>query len=146
YARGTKPDGTPWRVGFANPGQDGPAYIASFQLRDAVIAVSGAYQRYTEIDGARYGHIFDPRTGYPAESDIVSVGVIHADGATADFYSTTLYVQGLDAALTYIKEGGAALVLDEGNTLYVAESLREGFLMNEEAQGYQVEFVAQTAA
>lgn len=130
YAYGTKPGGTQFRIGFKNPTGGVNAYIASFHLEDAVIAVSGGYERYFEQDGQRYIHVFNPQTGYPAESDILSVGVIHPDGAVADFYSTTLFVQGAQSALQYMRQGGNALFLDDTDTLYVSESLRDSFTLN----------------
>ncbi len=127
YARGTKPGGEPWRIGFRDPegGQD--SYIASFSLQDEVVAVSGGYERYFEQDGERYIHILDPRTGYPAESDLLSVGVLHENGLEADITSTTLYVQGLRGALSYMQEGGLAIALDKTGNLYVSKALEADF-------------------
>ncbi len=141
FAHGTKPDGTPWRIGFRDPAGGQNAYIASFQLTDQVIAVSGGYERFFEQDGKKYIHILDPRTGCPVQSDIASVGAIASDGTVADFYSTTLYVWGKERTLQYMRSGGAAILLDNAGTLYVSESLREGFMLHEEAGEYPVEFV-----
>lgn len=127
YARGTKPGGTPWQVGFRDPERDGESYIASLPLTDNVIAVSGGYERFFESGGVRYIHIFDPRTAAPAESDLVSVGVVDADGATADFWSTTLFVWGKQRALQWLAEGGKAILLDGDHNLYVSAALAEGF-------------------
>ena len=55
-ARGTKPGGRPWRVGFRDPSKGDDASLASIELTDAVMAVSGDYERYFEQDGVRYGH------------------------------------------------------------------------------------------
>ena len=73
-----------------------------------VVAVSGGYERYFEADGTRYIHICDPTTGAPAESDLAAVGAVCESGLEADFYSTTLYVGGLDEALRYMRAGGVA--------------------------------------
>ncbi|MGD9559820.1 MAG: FAD:protein FMN transferase [Oscillospiraceae bacterium] len=139
YAHGCRPDGSPFRIGFRDP--VGGGYIASFQLADAVVAVSGGYERYFEADGVRYIHILDARSGRPAESDIVSVGALDADGAVADFWSTTLFVLGREKALEAMRAGRCALFLDDAGTLYVSESLRDGFALRDEAQGVTVEFV-----
>lgn len=147
YARGRKPDGSDWLVGFRDPEGSEESFIASFPLCDAVVAVSGGYERYFEQDGIRYIHIMDPRIGKPAQSDILSVGVIHPDGAVADFYSTTLYVQGLQGTLAYMRDGGTAIALDGGGTLYVSESLRGGFVLRGQAEdAYKVVYVGEEAA
>ena len=63
-ALGSK-NGTPWSVGIQHPRQPGP--LATLQLRDGeAIGTSGDYQRYFELDGQRYAHLLDPRTGQPA--------------------------------------------------------------------------------
>lgn len=142
YVKGTKPDGSQYRIGFRDPtGPDG-SYIASFCMEDSVIAVSGGYERFFEQDGKTYIHIINPQTGWPAESDIVSVGVLHADGAVADFYSTTLFVWGREGALQFMQNGGVAILLDDTGTLYVSESLRGSFKLNEGLEeSYNVVFV-----
>ncbi len=137
YARGRKPDGTQFRVGFRDPAGTAQTAIAAISLEDQVIAVSGGYERYFEVDGVRYAHIFDPDTGAPAESDILSVGVIHSDGATADFYSTALYVGGMEKALAYMKQGGLALALDEKGELYVSRALESTFAW---VEGYEAQY------
>lgn len=127
YVHGTKPDGSLYRIGFRDPSQDALTAVASFAVQDVVFAVSGGYERYFEQDGVRYHHILDPATGMPAESDIVSVGVMDADGTRADFYSTTLFVWGSERALEFMREGGTAVMLTEDGTLYVSKSLEDTF-------------------
>ena len=147
-AVGGNPDGRPFRIGFRDPTGGVSSYIASFTVSDAVVAVSGAYERFFEQDGVIYHHILDPHTGYPAQSDIVSVGVVWpADGsagenpgAAADHWSTTLFCWGRDKTLEWMKTSPAGvLLLDDAGTLYVSESLREGF--RAEVEDLEVVFV-----
>ena len=63
-AIGTQADGTPWRVGIRHPRADGRA-IAYVDLADGAVATSGDYERYFDLDGRRYCHILNPRTGMP---------------------------------------------------------------------------------
>jgi len=63
-AIGSQPGGAPWRVGVQHPREPG-ATIAGFDLVDAALATSGDYERFVEIDGTRYCHLLDPRTGMP---------------------------------------------------------------------------------
>lgn len=141
YVHGKKPDDSAYRIGFRDPTRDASASIASFVMEDKVIAVSGGYERFFEQDGVRYHHILDPKTGAPAQSDIVSVGVIDADGGVADFYSTTLFVWGKEKALEFLSEqgGGCGILLDAENNLYVSKALETSFELVEE--GYTVFFI-----
>lgn len=147
YAHGTKPDGTPYRIGFRDPEHGENSYIASFAMQDEVIAVSGGYERFFEQDGNKYIHIIDPRTGKPAVSDIASVGAIRKDGAEADFYSTTLFVWGKERTLQYMQDGGKAIMLDSEKNLYVSSALRDSFELKKELEGqYTVVFIGEKTA
>ena len=84
------------------------------------MAVSGDYERYFEQDGVRYGHIMDPAAGAPAQSDIVSVGVVCATGLEADIRSTELFVRGKATALRYFEAGGMGMMLCEDGVLYLS--------------------------
>ncbi len=142
YVKGTKPDGSLYRIGFRNPKADANSSIASITMQDEVFAVSGGYERFFEENGVRYHHIISPLTGAPAQSDIVTVGVLHEDGSVADFYSTTLFVWGSEKTIEYMKNGGKAMFLDDKNNLYVSNALRDSFELNaDHAQSYNVIFV-----
>ena len=97
---GSKPDGTPWRLGLRDPfSQD---LYGVVEVRDAAVVTSGAYERYfTGEDGRQYGHILDPATGCPAQSGLASVTVISSEGKLCDALSTALYVMGLEKASAY---------------------------------------------
>jgi thiamine biosynthesis lipoprotein ApbE len=82
-----------WRIGIADPHQpaDNAAPLLTLRLRNHAVATSGAYERYYTIGGRRYSHIFDPRTGCPAEG-VASATAIAPDCATADAMATILCV------------------------------------------------------
>ncbi|MDO5601270.1 MAG: FAD:protein FMN transferase [Oscillospiraceae bacterium] len=148
YVRGEKPGGTPFRIGFRDPYQTENSYLASFQMKDRVLAVSGGYERYFEENGVRYHHIIDPATGYPAESDIVSAGVFAQEGTLADFMSTTLFVWGSGRTLEYMRRPDACdvIFLTDTGTLYVSESLRDSFELEETHADMPVVFVERREA
>ena len=138
YVRGHKLDGSRYRIGFRTPLKDATSYIASVTLEDQVMAVSGGYERYFEENGIRYHHILSGRTGYPAQSDIMSVGAIAADGTVADFYSTTLFIWGSEKVEEFMRAHTdvAVIMLTEDGRLVVSSSLKDSFELNEE-QGSQ---------
>jgi len=82
----------PWRIGIRHPRQ--PAILASIEIEgDSSVFTSGDYERFFELDGIRYHHIIDPRSGYPADRT-TSVTVIYDNAATADAAATALFVAG----------------------------------------------------
>jgi thiamine biosynthesis lipoprotein len=92
--------GKPWRIAIRDPRtNDFKGYL---EVKDKSVATSGDYEQYFVKDNQRYSHIFNPKTGYPADSDVISVTVIAQDGLTADALSTAIFVLG--------KERGEGLV------------------------------------
>lgn len=100
-ARGTRADGTPWRVAVERPavGRTGLEWIVD--LQDQAIATSGDYRNFIEQDGQRYPHIIDPRTGRPVQHGLASVTVIADTAMEADALATTLLVLGPEAGAAF---------------------------------------------
>jgi FAD:protein FMN transferase len=95
-AIGPQPDGTPWRAGIRHPRiQD--AAVAGFDLFEGALATSGDYERYFDIDGKRYCHILDPRTGMPV-TDWQSVSVAAPLCVVAGSCATIAMLRGAAAA------------------------------------------------
>jgi FAD:protein FMN transferase len=80
--------------------QTGSGMLARLWLRNAAMATSGIGEQFFEVDGRRYGHVIDPRTGWPA-SGVVSVTVVTGDGADADALATAFFIGGVDLARRY---------------------------------------------
>jgi thiamine biosynthesis lipoprotein len=98
--------------------------LGSIPLRERAIATSGGYEKYVTIDGRRYGHILDPRTGRPTR-DVESVTVVAESGMTADALSTACFVLGPEACLELVsrQERTACVVAwIQADTLTVASS------------------------
>ena len=98
-----------WKIAVEGPGGD---VVDRRTVSDAAVATSAHHERYREIDGVRYSHIIDPRSGRPA-SWVPSVTVRFEDGAHADAYATAVSVLGVDEGLRFVerKEGLEALVI-----------------------------------
>jgi FAD:protein FMN transferase len=84
--------------------------LARLSLRDCALATSGAGEQYVDVDGRRYGHVIDPRTGWPA-AGLVSVSVVADDAARADALSTAFLVGGLESARSYCASHPRTLAL-----------------------------------
>lgn len=102
------------------------------------VITSGAYERYFEQDGVRYGHIMDTTTGCPVQTDLLSATVIGNDGGVGDILSTTLYAMGLEAARTWAEEEGIDCILcAENGTLWISSSMK-GYVDAED--GWTIEY------
>ncbi len=92
-----------WQVNVRHPLRD-EQVIASFFLRNRALGTSGPARQSFYYRGRRYGHILDPRTGYPVDSGIHSCSVVAADAATADALSTAFYVLGVEEARLFCQD------------------------------------------
>lgn len=99
---GTKP----WRIALRNPLSLRGDYFAVLETHEETVVTSGIDEQFFIQHGKLYHHILDPRTGYPAESDLASVSVIGEKSLTADALATAAFVLG--------KEKGSALIKNEG--------------------------------
>jgi thiamine biosynthesis lipoprotein len=88
-----------WKVAVRHPEQT-QHILGSLLLHDNALGTSGPANQYFYFRGVRYGHIIDPRTGWPAQGPL-SVTVLHRSAASADALATGLYVMGVDAAIAY---------------------------------------------
>lgn len=105
YGVGENPnsDTGDWLIGIADPDASANS-VATISITDESVVTSGDYERYFIEDGKRYHHIFDPKTGYPADNGLRSVTVVDADSAKADAMTTGLFVMGLEQGLEFCKE------------------------------------------
>ena len=120
----------PWRIGVRNP-FDRSRTIGTLELTGGkAVATSGNYERFVKIDGRRYAHIVDPRSGYPVQG-MAGVTVIANSAALADVMSTTLFVAGLEGSpeiLRRVPGCEAILIPDrEPMEIYVTSGIKAHF-------------------
>ncbi len=107
---GPHPDGSPWVLGVSHPRLPN-AVVASIELTTGALATSGDYERYMEVDGRRYCHILDPRTGWPVEH-WQSVSVV-GPACLAAGALTTIAMLKREGAHDFLREQGVGfLTLD----------------------------------
>ena len=142
---GVNATGKPWKVGIQNPRPETESekpwedIIASLRLEDQAISTSGDYQRFFFQNGKRYHHILDPETGYPAESDLISVTVIAPEGYVSDGLSTAVFVLGTVKGLALINKLGLDAVLVTANKkVQITENLKNKIEMLDERYKVQL--------
>ena len=102
--------GEAWQVGVRNP-FDRSRVIGKVMLQDGMaLATSGNYERFIEVDGERYSHILNSRTGHPVIGT-AGVTALCCDATTADALSTWFFVVGLDGAGVHLKKASPAEAL-----------------------------------
>ena len=118
FAGGVRKDGQQWRVGINRPRKDAAVndIYKVVRLRDHAFATSGNYRIFFEVDGIRYSHVIDPKTGYPVSNGVVSVSVIADTCTFADGLSTAIMVLGYEKGLSLINR------LDHVEGLIVVEA------------------------
>ena len=94
--------GEPWRIGVERPDESGRSLQRILRVSGTGVATSGDYRQFREVDGERFSHVIDPRTGRPATSRVASATVLHPTAMRADAFATALVVlgeaEGLDVA------------------------------------------------
>ena len=93
-AGGLKLDSSPWKIAIESPTAEESGIQRVLALSDQAIATSGDYRNYFEVDGQRYSHEIDPRSGLPIRHRLVSVSVLNASCMRADAWATALIVLG----------------------------------------------------
>ena len=135
---GAKPDGSPWHVGIQHPRQEN-SIIGSVSVVDQTVVTSGDYQRcFIDSQGKRHHHILDPRTGYPAESGLISVSIVSEKSLAADALSTIVFVAGMEKGLEFLKKfpQTEAILVDAGLHVYVTQGLESRFQADTDIEVY----------
>lgn len=130
-AVGTKPDGSPWRLGLRDPFSGGT--LGVLEISNMAVVTSGNYERYfIGEDGKQYGHIIDPATGHPAETGLASVTVITEEGCLCDALSTSFFVMGADRAVEYWRQhqNFDMLLITEDGEIFLTDGIAETFTLD----------------
>ncbi len=135
YAAGTNSKGTAWNIGIKHPRSEAKDnYLGIVSIQDEFLSTSGDYERFFIQNGKRYHHIFDPRTGYPADSGVMSDTItINGDmehaGMLSDMLTTIVFVMGPQKGLDLIKgmDGVECEVTCTDGTIYMTPGFKKQF-------------------
>ncbi len=122
---GKQPDGTNWVIGLTNPMKN-KNILALFELSGTAVVTSGNYEKYVMIDGKRYSHIIDPRTGYPS-SGISSVTIFADSAEMANGISTSIMVLGKEKGLKLLNEmqnDVQGIIIDDGGRTFYSKNFK----------------------
>ena len=127
-ARGRNAEDAPFRVGIEEPDPDRVRVRLAVVLTDQALATSGNYRNYYDVDGVRYVHTLDPRTGRPVRHTLLAASVLHAECALADAWATALMAAGPDSAWALAQANALdVLLLVDGGGGQVEERATPGF-------------------
>jgi len=120
---GTQANGDPWTVGIADPEQTDRPFSA-LKISDMAIATSGSYEKYVTINGKRYSHTIDPKTGLPV-SGVKSVSIICPSAELADALATPVVVMGVKVGLELINQikHVACIVIDDNDRVFTSNNI-----------------------
>lgn len=120
---GRQPGGDPWTIGIADPDKKNLPF-ASVHLTNTSVATSGNYEKFVVIDGIKYSHTIDPKTGYPVRG-IKSATIICPSAELADAMATPVIVMGIKAGLNLINQvkGLSCIIIDDNNNFYTSRNI-----------------------
>lgn len=128
---GNNKENKEWRIGIQDPFKSRGQYLGIVKLSDTSVVTSGAYERYFDNGNVRYHHIFDTKSGYSSNSNLISATVISRESIAADALSTACFVLGLEKSLEIIKalEGVEAILITEDKKVCVTNGIMGRFVL-----------------
>lgn len=123
-AWGHQPNGTPWTIGIADPNSKHHPF-SYLKITDMAVATSGNYEKVAIINGKKYSHTIDPKTGFPV-SGIKSVTIISPSAELSDSMATPVTVMGIKVGLDLINQikNMECIIIDEQDKIYSSKNIR----------------------
>ncbi|MRX41584.1 FAD:protein FMN transferase [Flavobacterium sp. LC2016-23] len=123
-AWGLQPNGKKWTIGVADPDSPNAAFSYT-EVSNKAVATSGNYEKFALINGKKYSHTIDPKTGLPI-TGIKSVTIIASNAEFADAMATPIAVMGIKAGLYLIDQipDLYCIIIDDNNKIYTSKNIR----------------------
>jgi len=121
---GNMPNGDKWTIGIVHP-EMANSVFSYLNVSDLSVATSGNYEKYILIDGKKYSHTINPKTGLPV-TGIKSVTIVSTNAEVADAMATPVMIMGIEAGMYMINQikDMEAIIIDEENTLYASKNIK----------------------
>ena len=126
---GLNPKGSSWRIAIEQPDSMIGSVATAINVTGRGVATSGDYRNYFEVEGKRYSHTIDARTGFPINHDLVSVTVVHPSAMVADGWATAFMVMGAQKAMK--------VALEQHLAVYFIRRIEQNF-----SSSYSPQFVS----
>lgn len=119
-----------WIVGLQNPKEKRGNLLGYIPIKDKSVVTSGIYERYFELNGKKYHHIFDSITGYPVENDIASITVIAAESVMCEIWTSIFFTWDIEKSLARVnsKNDMGLIIVDKDNKVYLSDNLKKVFI------------------
>ena len=104
--------------------------VGTIKESNKTVVTSGIYERYLEVDGKKYHHLFDSRTGYPFDNDIAGISIVTNKSIDGDALSTSAYAMGTKAGLEFVEslgDGTEAIFVTKDDKVYLTKGLEDNF-------------------
>ncbi|WP_416037756.1 FAD:protein FMN transferase [Lactococcus formosensis] len=125
-----------WTIAIKDPNDPEKSQLGILKASDQHVNTSGIYERYLEIDGHRYSHILNPKTGFPFDNDIASITLLISgeDATNGDGLSTMIYAMGTKKGYEYVQslKNVQAVFVDKDNKVYITDGLKDKFDLTSE--------------
>lgn len=120
---GSQPDGRPWTIGIADPNFSKNPF-SYLEISDYSIATSGNYEKYVMIDGKKYSHTIDPKTGMPV-TGIKSVTIICPNAEIADAMATPVMIMGVRVGMDMVNQikGIECIIIDDNDIIHASKNI-----------------------
>lgn len=121
---GTQPNGEDWTIGIANPDSSGQIF-SLMKITGLAVATSGNYEKYIVVDGRKYSHTINPKTGLPV-TGIKSVTIITTNAEIADAMATPVTIMGVKTGLSMINQikDIEAIIIDDNDKIHTSNNIR----------------------
>ena len=121
---GNQPDGQPWTIAIANPNMKDRAF-SWMEIKDMAVVTSGNYEKYATVNGKKYSHIIDPKSGFPV-SGVKSVTIISPNAELADALATAVFILGQEVGMNMVDQmkGVECILIDDKDQLFTSKNLQ----------------------